>query len=121
MSRNETDPKKRRPHLPDRLPPLPRSTRWLLVILGWLLLLVGVAGLVLPGLQGILTLLFGAALLSLVSRTVLIWLRKLFSGHPRAWRKLLKMRRSIHRRLMPKNGKTASEGHTDKDPAQETP
>ncbi len=46
---------------------LPVWLRISLIALGLVLLAVGVAGLVLPGLQGILTILLGLALLSLVS------------------------------------------------------
>lgn len=46
---------------------LPVWLRITLIALGFVLLAVGVAGLVLPGLQGILTILLGLALLSLVS------------------------------------------------------
>ncbi len=84
----------------DPLPPLPQLTRVLLLILGWILILLGIAGLVLPGLQGVLTLLLGAALLSLVSRSTLLLLRKLFARWPSGWRRLLKLRRRIHRWLM---------------------
>lgn len=83
----------------DPLPPLPTSTRVLLLLLGWILVLVGLAGLVLPGLQGVLTLLLGAALLSLVSRSALRLLRRIFARWPYGWRRLLKLRRRIHRYL----------------------
>lgn len=86
---------------PDPLPPLPPITRLGLLVLGWLLILLGVAGLVLPGLQGVLTLLAGAALLSLVSPTALKLLRRLFARWPQGWRRLLKLRRRIYRFLAP--------------------
>lgn len=73
-------------------PELPLVTRILLVGLGWLLVLLGVAGLVLPGLQGILTLALGAAVLSLTSHVILRGLRWCFRPWPRAWRKLLRAR-----------------------------
>lgn len=78
------------------LPPLAPSTRLLLLVLGWLLILVGVAGLVLPGLQGVLTLLLGAAALSLVSQTALRLLHRLLRRWPRAWQMTLRLRRRIH-------------------------
>jgi len=63
--------------------------RLLLLGLGWFLLLVGVAGLVLPGIQGILTMLFGAAILSLASETVYRLLRRLLRERwPGLWGKL---------------------------------
>ncbi len=95
----------------DPLPPLPPLTRILLMILGWILVLVGVAGLVLPGLQGILTILLGGALLSLVSRSILSLMRKWFGRWPRAWRKLLRLRRSIHRWIS--GGAQIGKGHSE--------
>lgn len=78
------------------LPPLSPSTRLLLLVLGWLLILIGVAGLVLPGIQGVLTLLLGAAALSLVSQTALRLLHRLLGRWPRAWQMTLRLRRRIH-------------------------
>lgn len=66
------------------------------MILGWLLILMGLLGLVLPGLQGVVTLFLGAAALSLVSRTLLDALRYLFRPWPRAWRFVLRTRRRVH-------------------------
>ena len=79
-----------------QVPPLTPTARFLLLILGWLLILVGLAGLVLPGLQGVVTLFLGAAALSLVSRTMLEGLRYLFRRWPRAWRFILRARRRVH-------------------------
>jgi uncharacterized membrane protein YbaN (DUF454 family) len=84
---------------PKSLPELPTTTRVLLFVLGWLLILVGLAGLVLPGLQGILTLLLGAALLSLISQAMLRALRWTMRPWPRGWRRLLRLRRKLIRRL----------------------
>lgn len=74
--------------------------RILLFLLGWLLILVGIAGLVLPGIQGIVTLLAGAAVLSLVSEVAYESLRWCFRVWPRGWRKVAHWRRSLRRRLM---------------------
>ena len=84
-------------HLPDQ----PTTTRVLLLVRGWVLVLVGVAGLVLPGIQGILTIVFGAALLSLVSYNALAVLRWCFRPWPHGWRRMLKMRRRIYHWLAP--------------------
>ena len=63
--------------------------RLLLLGLGWFLLLVGVVGLVLPGIQGILTMLFGAAILSVASESVYRLLRRLMRDRwPALWHKL---------------------------------
>lgn len=79
-----------------RLPKLSTTTKLLLWFAGWLLLLLGVVGLVLPVLQGMITLLMGAAVLSLVSHSVFLGLRRLFRGWPKGWRKMLGIRRRIH-------------------------
>jgi len=72
------------------------------MVIGWALIAIGVAGLILPGIQGILTLLLGAAVLSLVSQRVHNGLRRLFSRWPKGWRRLEKLRRKLHRKLSPK-------------------
>ncbi|MCG8460887.1 MAG: PGPGW domain-containing protein [Holophagales bacterium] len=85
-----------------RLPELSAPTRWLLLFAGWLLVLVGIAGLVLPGIQGILTLMLGAAFLSLVSPWTFRLLRRMFRPWPRGWKILLRLRRKILRRVSPR-------------------
>lgn len=80
----------------DRLPPLSATSRFLLLILGWLLILLGIAGLVLPGLQGVLMLVLGVAALSLVSETAFSVLHWLLRRWPTAWQRALRMRRRIH-------------------------
>ena len=76
--------KHRLPHPPPAL-----WIRLLLLGLGWFLLLVGVAGLVLPGIQGILTMLVGAAILSVASETVYRLLRRLMRDRwPAMWHRL---------------------------------
>ena len=77
------------------MPPLSPTARISLLILGWLLILVGLLGLVLPGLQGLVTIFLGAAALSLVSQTMLDALRYLFRPWPRAWRFVLRTRRRV--------------------------
>ena len=77
------------------LPPLSPAARILLLILGWSLILLGLIGLVLPGLQGIFTLVLGAAALSLVSRPTLDALRYVFRRWPRLWRAILRARRRV--------------------------
>ena len=63
--------------------------RLLLLGLGWFLLLLGVVGLVLPGLQGVLTMLLGAAILSIASDAVYRLMRRLLRDRwPGLWRKL---------------------------------
>jgi hypothetical protein len=90
--------RRRRPRMPraPRLAQLSTPTKLLLWFAGWLLILLGVAGLVLPILQGVLTLFLGAAVLSLVSHSIYLGLRRLFRGWPRGWRRVLFARRRIH-------------------------
>ena len=86
------------PERPQR-PRLPLHVRIGLFLLGWLLVLVGVAGLVLPGIQGVLTILIGAALLSLVSEIAYELLRKSLRRWPWAWDRVERFRGSTHDRL----------------------
>ncbi len=88
-----------RPRKFPSLPPLPPTTRILLLTLGWVLIAVGLVGLVLPGLQGVMTLAAGAAALSLVSQTFLSSLRYLLRPWPAAWISVLRVRRRVHRWL----------------------
>lgn len=84
-------PRNRVPHVPE----LPIVTRILLIVFGWLLVLVGIAGLVLPGLQGVLTILLGGAVLSLTSRVMLRALRWCFQPWPKGWKRLLSVRARV--------------------------
>ncbi len=65
-------------------------------VLGWGLVLVGVVGLALPGIQGVLTLLAGTAVLSVVSETVYRLLRRLFARWPGGWRRVRSFRKRVH-------------------------
>jgi hypothetical protein len=82
-----------------RLIPLPLKLRIGLFLVGWSLVLVGVVGLVVPGIQGVLTLLVGASLLSLVSEIVYELLHWLLARWPRLWRRIEGFRLTMHRRL----------------------
>ncbi len=81
------------------LPPLPLGWRIAIFIAGWALILIGVAGLVLPGLQGVLTILLGAALLSLDNELVYRGLRRALVRWPRAWQRVERFRARAHARL----------------------
>lgn len=80
-------------------PPLPFGVRVGIFILGWVLILIGVAGLVLPGIQGIATILAGAALLSLDNELVYRGLRRLLARWPKVWDRLEGFREKTHDRL----------------------
>jgi hypothetical protein len=87
-------------HLP-KLRPLSLGVRVTLHVLGWLLTIIGVAGFFLPVIPGALALGAGLALLSVASRRLHLWLRPKFRRWPRAWRRLERFRRRLHRRLEP--------------------
>jgi hypothetical protein len=72
------------------------GTRVLTFAVGWALLLVGVAGLALPGIQGILTILVGAAVLSIASETAYRLLKKLLHRWPPVWDRIERFREKIH-------------------------
>lgn len=76
--------------------PLPLWVRVLVLGVGWLLILIGVAGLFLPVLQGGLSLALGFALLSLGSQTVHLWLRRAMGRWPGLWKRMERLRRRIH-------------------------
>ena len=79
-----------------KLRALPAPVRILLYFVGWFLIIVGLLGLVLPGIQGILTLAFGAAALSLVSEAVHRWLRSVLNPWPAGQRRLEQIRAKVH-------------------------
>jgi hypothetical protein len=79
---------------------LPLGWRVFFIASGWILVLIGVAGLALPGIQGVLTIIGGAALLSASSETSYWLLRRAFRRWPWGWRKLERARRRIYRRLV---------------------
>ena len=80
-------------------PPLPMGVRVGIFIVGWLLILVGVAGLVLPGIQGIATILIGAALLSLDNELVYRGLRRGLARWPNLWHRIEHFREKAHDRI----------------------
>jgi uncharacterized protein (TIGR02611 family) len=90
-----------------RLRPLPLPARILLFLAGWLLVLVGIVALVLPG-PGLLTIFLGASLLSLVSELVYERLRWVLSRWPAMQRRLEGLRLRLHRRLRSRKPPPAS-------------
>ena len=83
----------------ERRRPFPVGVRIGIFIAGWLLILVGVAGLVLPGIQGIVTILAGAALLSLDNELVYRGLRRLLARWPQVWHRFEHFRERAHDRI----------------------
>lgn len=72
------------------------GTRVLTFAVGWALLLVGVAGLALPGIQGILTILIGIAVLSVASETAYRLMRSLLHRWPPVWNRIERFREKVH-------------------------
>lgn len=79
---------------------LPYLGRLIAGVIAWILLIVGLAGLVLPGLQGVLTLALSATFFSLTSHRVHERLRSAFKPWPKGWRRVVKVRRSLERWLV---------------------
>src|SRR5262245_49991453 len=83
-------------------PPRPRlrlGVRIGIFIVGWVLILVGVAGLVLPGVQGVLTIVLGAALLSLDNELIYRLMRRIFNRWPHLWERVERLRERTHDKL----------------------
>ena len=87
------------PLAPRRLKLLPLGVRITLLALGWIVVLIGVAGLLLPGLQGIVTIVIGAAVLSVASERVYTWLRRRLHRWPRVSQRLERLRHTLHSKL----------------------
>lgn len=91
------------PSTPKRRRPLPTWLRVTLIVVALLLIAIGLAGLVLPGIQGIVTILAGLALLSLVSRQTHGFLRWTLQRWPRMRKRVerlrFRFRRWLHRKL----------------------
>lgn len=81
------------------IPSLPLGTRLVLLALSWLCLILGLAGLLLPGLQGVFLLLLGMALLSVASDTVHRWMESVLHRHPGLQRRLQRFRARVHTRF----------------------
>jgi hypothetical protein len=84
---------------PIHIPDLPLGLRLLLLIVGWFVIVLGLAGLLLPGLQGILLLILGAAILSVASDAVHRWLENLLEHRPRMRGRLNAFRQKLRARL----------------------
>lgn len=84
---------------PSSLAPLSLPVRVTLLVLGWLLVLVGAAGLVLPGLQGILLIVLGLAIASLGSEHIHRFLHNRMHPWPRARSRMESFRERLHRWL----------------------
>jgi len=85
--------------------PLPVWIRVAVLVVGWVLVVVGIAGLFLPIIQGGLSLVLGLALLSIASQAVHLWLRRLMGRWPGAWKRLERFRRKLHARIERMHGR----------------
>ena len=82
-----------------RIPSLPLGTRIVLLCLSWICLILGLAGLLLPGLQGFLLLFVGMALMSVASDTVHRWMERALHRSPRLQERLQRFREKIHNKF----------------------
>jgi Putative transmembrane protein (PGPGW) len=92
------------------LPALPIIMRIAVLVVGWLVILVGLAGLALPGIQGCLTIVVGAALLSLASEMIHRWLRRALQRWPKVWDRVETFRGWMHAKLSRSGGDPESGG-----------
>ena len=83
------------PQSPSLRPPLPLWMRVLVLAAGWVVLLLGVAGLVLPG-PGVLTILAGLAILSISSELAHRWMRRALRRWPKLSHRVESFRTRIH-------------------------
>jgi hypothetical protein len=100
------DPDATTPEGPRR-PRRPRISRRMRVVFfaaGWLLVAIGVAGLVLPGIQGVVTIVVGLALLSVVSRTAHGGIRRALARWPGLRRRVERLRWRLRRRFARRRG-----------------
>ena len=88
---------RKQPHPPSHLP---LGWRIFFIISGWVMVLVGIAGLALPGIQGVLTIVLGGALLSVASETAYWVMRWMLQRWPWGWRKVERTRRRLYRRIV---------------------
>ncbi|HWM89900.1 MAG TPA: PGPGW domain-containing protein [Thermoanaerobaculia bacterium] len=79
--------------------PLPLWLRIVVLLVGWIVVLVGIAGLVLPGIQGIATIVIGAAILSVASEIAYELMRKAFRRWPAIWDRVERFRDRIQDKL----------------------
>lgn len=102
----QSEPPASKPRHPPwrRLSPLPFGARLLVLFVGGLLMVIGFAGLLLPGIQGILTLVLGAAILSLASDWVYKLQRRMLTRWPRISHRIEQFRHRVHNWLSRKPG-----------------
>jgi hypothetical protein len=98
-SQPATGPGEKLPMLVRLHRPLPLGARIAVFFVGWLLVIVGVAGLVLPGIQGVFTIAAGIALLSLDNDLMYRALRRMLRRWPKVWGRVEHFRGKAHDRI----------------------
>lgn len=81
---------------PLHLPELPLRVRIAFLVLGWLMLLLGVAGIFLPVLQGFAFIFIGLVMLSIASERLHGWLERLLRRRPRIRQRYQQLRHKLH-------------------------
>jgi len=76
--------------------PLPLWVHVAVLTVGWVVLLVGVAGLVLPGIQGVATILAGLAILSISSELAHRWMRRALQRWPKLSNRVERFRTRVN-------------------------
>ncbi len=99
MSASGKTPKLDDPRGAPRLTALPLLLRIAVLLVGWVLVLIGIVGLALPGIQGCVTIALGAALLSLASELIYRGLKKLLHRWPKIWSRVESLRAWVHGKL----------------------
>ena len=79
-----------------RLSPLPIGVRLLVLFVGGLLMIIGFAGLLLPGIQGIFTIVLGAAILSLASDWIYRLQSRILARWPAVSDRMERFRHRVH-------------------------
>ena len=84
------------PEADPALSPLSTLSRLMLLVAGWLLILIGIAGLILPGIQGIVTIVAGTAVLSLASEIAYRIMHRALGRWPQTWSRIERLREKVH-------------------------
>ena len=81
------------------LPELPLRVRIAFLVLGWLMLLRGIAGIFLPILQGFAFIFVGLVMLSIASERLHAWLERLLRRRPRIRHRYQRLRQRLHQKF----------------------
>ena len=84
------------------LPELPLRVRVSFLILGWLMVLIGIAGIFLPVLQGFAFIFIGLVMLSIASDRLHGWLERVLSRYPGIRQRYQRLRQKLHLKFGPK-------------------